>query len=354
MSTQAGPFRTGPAVVAAALALLVAACGSTTTPAPAPPQGTAADAAIGQSKVKQPIVFADLDWDSAQVHNAIARFIIEKGYGYKTDAIPGSTIPMMQGLANGDVAVEMENWYDNVKDAWDRLEKQGKVVTVGVNFPDAVQGFYVPTYVIKGDPQRGIKPMAPDLKSVTDLPRYWQLFKDPENPSKGRFYDCIAGWQCEKINADKEKAYGLDKAFNRFLPGTGAALATSIAAAYAKGEPWVGYYWGPTWVLGKYDMTRLEEPPYSKECWDTTKACAYPMEQVTIAVSKEFAESAPDLMAFFRNYHTTAKTVSELLADMQENHAEARDAAIHFLKTQPDVWTRWVPAAVAEKVKAAL
>ena len=350
-------FHKRPSLKAAAAALallLLAACGAQTkapapTPAPAPAAG-----ASGTSKVKQPIMFAELDWDSAQVHNALARFIIEKGYGYQTDAIPGSTIPMMQGLGRGDIHIEMENWENNVKEAWQKLEKEGKVVTVGVNFPDAIQGFFVPTYMIKGDPARGIKPMTPDLKSVSDLNQYWQLFKDPENPVKGRFYDCIAGWACEKINGEKLKAYGLDEHFNRFLPGTGTALATSIAAAYTKGEPWVGYYWGPTWVLGKYDMTQLQEPAWTQECWDTTKACAYAVEQVTIAVSKEFSETAPDLMAFLKKYRTSEKMVSQMLAYMQDNKAEAKDAAINFLKTQPDVWTQWVPAEVATKVKAAL
>ena len=28
----------------------------------------------------------------------------------------------------------------------------------------------------------------------------------------------------------------------------------SMAAAYEKGEAWLGYYWGPTPLLGSYDM----------------------------------------------------------------------------------------------------
>jgi glycine betaine/proline transport system substrate-binding protein len=42
-----------------------------------------------------------------------------------------------------------------------------------------------------------------------------------------------------------------------------------------------------------------------------------------------------------------------MLAYMQENDASAEDAAVHFLKTSED-WTKWVPADVAERVKASL
>lgn len=35
------------------------------------------------------------------------------------------------------------------------------------------QGSYVPRYLVEGDAERGIEPrLAPDLRSVTDLPRY--------------------------------------------------------------------------------------------------------------------------------------------------------------------------------------
>lgn len=348
------PHRMG--LVLAGAALLLAACSADPQAragqGPAAGGGQAAQPVRG--KVKEPIVFAGLDWDSARVHNAIARYILEHGYGYKTDEIPGSTIPLLQGMIRGDVQVTMEIWRDNIQEAYDKALASGDVYDLGVNFPDAVQGFWVPTYVIKGDPVRGIPAMAPDLKSVQDLPRYAHLFKDPEDPSKGRFYDCIAGWACEKVNAKKFEAYGLGKAFNRFLPGTGEALATSIAAAYKKGEPWVGYYWGPTWVLGKYDMTLLAEPPYTKECWETTQACAYPVVQVTKAVHKDLYHSAPEVVEFLRKYRTTQRLVSELLAYMQDHKAEAQETAIHFLKTKPDVWTLWVPDDVAAKVRASL
>jgi glycine betaine/proline transport system substrate-binding protein len=335
--------------------LLLAACGGS-TPAKQGDTGTTQPGSDSNAapKVDEPIIFAGFDWESAAVHNGIARYIIENGYGHKTTAVPGSTIPMIQGLMTGDVDVLMEVWYENSKEAVDKARKAGSMIDLGINFADAVQGFWVPTYMIKGDPARGIQPMAPDLKSVDDLKKYKDLFRDPEDPSKGRFYDCIAGWDCERVNEQKFKAYELGTHFNRFLPGTGAALDASLAAAYKKGEPWLGYYWGPTWILGKYDMTMLEEPDYTKTCWDTDKKCAYPMVEVTVAVHSDLHKQAPHLVEFLTKYETSGKLTSEILAYMQDNKAEAEDAAVHFLKTKPDIWTKWVPADVAAKVTASL
>ncbi|WP_407058498.1 glycine betaine ABC transporter substrate-binding protein [Paracerasibacillus soli] len=49
---------------------------------------------------------------------------------------------------------------------------------VSTNFADNDQGLYVPAYVIEGDEERGIEPLAPDLETVEDLKKYPHIFKD--------------------------------------------------------------------------------------------------------------------------------------------------------------------------------
>ena len=300
------------------------------------------------------LVVADLNWDSAQVHNRIAGFIMEKGYGYEIEYMPGATITLFAGLVRGDIDMEMECWVENQQEAYDKGIAAGKIIDLGANFPDSWQGWLVPTYVIKGDVKRGIKPMAPDLRAISDLPKYWKLFKDQEDPSKGRFYSCIPGWECEKINEKKFKAYGLDKNYNIFLPGSDAALNGSMAAAYKKGKPWFGYYWAPTWVLGKLDMTPIEEPAYDKKLWDANYACAYPSVKVNIIVNTSLKKRAPEIVEFLKKYETTQAMANKFLAYMRDKKADTQGAAIWFLKNYQDLWSGWVPKNVAKKVKAAL
>jgi len=300
------------------------------------------------------LVLADVGWDSVQVHNRIAGFILKHGYGYEVEYMPGETIPLFAGTARGDIDINMEVWIANQKEAYDKAIKAGQVVDLGANFPDSWQGWMVPTYVIKGDPKRGIKPVAPDLRSVEDFPKYWKLFKDQEDPSKGRFYSCIPGWECEKINEKKFKAYGLDKSYNIFLPGSYAALVGSLAAAIKKGKPWFGYHWAPTWPLGKFDMTPIEEPPFDKKVWDENYACAYPSVRVNIVVNTSLLKRAPDVVKFLKNYETAQAMANKFLAYMQDKKADTQAAAVWFLKNYQDLWAGWVPKNVAKKVRAAL
>ncbi len=320
-----------------------------------------AHAADASCEIDRPVMFAGLNYDSALFHNAVARYIIEKGYGCQTDALPGETIPLLTGTGKGDIDVVMEIWRDNVADAWKKAEAAGTVKQIGVNFDDAVEGWFVPSFVIKGDKERGIEPMAPDLKSVSDLPKYTKLFEDAEEPGKGRFYNCPSGWVCEKVNTNKLKAYGLDDSFTNFRPGTGAALSAAIASANKRAQPILFYYWGPTWVMGLYDSVKLEEPAYNKEIFDklkdgsdTSQATAYPQSTVTVGVNTGFMKSAPKLTEFLSHYHTSSALVSEMLAYMQDEGEKPEGAAEHFLKEKQDIWTKWVPEDVAERVKDSL
>lgn len=304
------------------------------------------------------IVFGDLNWDSAIFHNRVAQYILENGYGYETTAVPGGTVALTQGLINGDIDVALE-MTPVQQPAYIEALDAGTVVDHGEMYtPGSLQHWYVPTYVIEGDPERGIEPMAPDLRSVDDLPRYKDLFADPEEPGKGRFYDCIAGWQCEEVNRAKFDAYGLNEHYNRFLPGSSAALATSLVSAVEQGEPWFGYYWAPTWVIGLLDLTILEEPEYTDECWEQIfsgeDACAYPVAEIHKATTPEFAENAPAVIEFITEMSTTNDQVNAALTHMFESEATPDDAAIWFLNEYQDVWTAWVPEDVAERVLASL
>lgn len=305
-------------------------------------------------KGKKTIVFADAGWDSLKFHNGVAQFILENGYGYKTDIMPGSTPASMQGLQTGDMDILMEVWTDNVIDAYQPALDSGKVVEVGTNFEDNRQGLYVPTYMIKGDEERGIEATAPDLKTVQDLEKYPELFEDPEDKKKGRIVGAIPGWAAEAIVTEKIKTYGLDKQYNIFRPGSDSALSSSLVSAYEKGEPWVGYYWEPTWIMGKYDMTFLEEPEYNKEDWEDGYKTVFPPVKVTIAMNKETKENHPEIAEFLEKYKTTTEIANEALAYMQDNDASADEAAEFFLKEHEDVWTKWVPEDVKTKVKEKL
>ncbi len=319
----------------------------------------------------RPIVFGELGYDSADILTDLARFVLEAGFGCETDAIPGATLPILQGVVRGDIDVDMEVWTDNTPPFWREAMAAGTIRELSPVFDDAEQGFYVPRYLVEGDAERGIEPLAPDLRSVFDLPQYAELFRDPEQPDKGRFYNCVIGWYCEGVNNVKMVVYELEDHFTNFRPGTGIALETTMATAYARGEPWLGYYWEPTGIMGRLDMLRLEEPPYDEECFEhmnimaeadtpelATTACDYPIVVAVVGLGADFADTIPGpIETFLDAMQLPTETINELLAYIEEHDASTQDTALFFLRERPEMWEAWladVDPAVTEGVRSAL
>ncbi|MFZ7133593.1 MAG: ABC transporter substrate-binding protein [Eubacteriales bacterium] len=306
------------------------------------------------SEEKETIILANAGWASNELHNSIAAFIIENGYGYDTDVISGGTPSSLTGIRSGDIDVMLELWTDNIEDAYQEALDNGEIIKTSTNFGDNAQGLYVPTYMIEGDAERGIEPMAPDLKTIKDLDKYWELFKDPEDTSKGRMYGAIPGWAADEIMQTKIKNYGLDENYNYFSPGSEAALNTSLVSAYEEGEAWLGYNWEPTWVMGSYDMTLLEDEPFDTAKWEDGYLCEFPAVDVVVAINSALPDKAPDIVDFLENYVTSSALTSEALAYMQDNDATVDETAQWFLKEHEDIWTAMVPEDIASKVKEAL
>ncbi len=314
-------------------------------------------AAAPDCELDRPIRMAGLDWDSNRFHVAVASFILKHGFGCESEALPGSTIPLLTGLARGDLDIVMEVWKGQLTEVWDKAERAGKVKLLGVNFPDAIQGWFVPRYLVEGEdaPAKG-------LVSVADLPRYKALFRDPEEPSKGRFYNCKLGWDCETINTKKLEVYGLTPHISNFRPGSDAALAAAISAAHERKKPVLYYHWGPSWIMTKYDSVMLKEPDHDPEVWKALKAndrpqtaCAYPLVTVYTGANSAFADKAPEIAKFLTAYRTSNDMVGKALLYMQNNKsADVEGAAADFLRRRADVWTAWLPPEHAERVHQAL
>ena len=309
----------------------------------------------------EPIHFGDITWESGSFITEVLRLIVEKGYGLPTDTLPGSTVSLEAALAKNDIQVIGEEWAGR-SPAWVKAESEGKVFGLGDTVKGATEGWWVPEFVIKGDAARGIKPLAPDLKSVADLPRYKDVFRDPEDPTRGRFLNSPTGWTSEIVNSQKIKAYGLTDSFVNFRTGSGAALDAEVASSIRRGKPVLFYYWSPTPLLGRFKLVKLEEPPFNAEAWKTLSDAKNPNPigtrsmpaKLAIGVSAPFKAQYPQLVSVFEKVDLPIDLLNGLLADMSEKRTQPRQVALAFLKEQPQVWQQGVPAQVAAKVNAAL
>ena len=300
-------------------------------------------AMVPEMAAKETIVFADLNWPSAQLQNAIARRIIEDGYEYPTDAIEGGTIPLQVGLLNGDIQVNMEVWLPNQQDFWDNALADGAIIPVGKSLDDNWQSaFVVPTYLVEQNP---------GLMTVQDIRDHLHLF--PQEGGEAVLVNCISTWACSGVNEAQVNAYGLDDIITLQDPGSSAALFASLYGAYEKDEGWLGYLWGPTQPDAELDLTRLAEPACVGDQGPET-GCGYPTANIRIAVHPTLLPRAPDVIEFLRKWDFTAAVNVAADAYMAETGATTDEAATWFLKDQQEAWTQWVPADVAQRVKDSL
>ena len=307
-----------------------------------------ATAAMMEEEPKETIVFSDLNWTSAQVQNRIAQYILENGYGYPTDVVFGATLPNFQGFQRGDIHVTMEIWLPNQSLGWEKALEIGDVVSVGTSLVGDWQStFVIPKYVADANP---------GLKTPQDLlkPEYQELFSTADSRGKARLVACVIGWSCEVVNTEQIDAYGLSDDIHVINPGSQEAMFAEVYAAYAKEEPWLGYMWGTGDPGLKLDLVRLEEPSYTKECWDADKACAFDTSLVLVAVHKSLLPRAPDVIGFLQNWEFSIDIYKSIFQWTDANPgSEASEAAVWFLNNNK-VWESWVTPEAAAKVNAAL
>lgn len=292
---------------------------------------------IGKEKT---IKFADIGWDSVRFHNAVAGLIAERIFGYQWEEVSATSVIAHEALMNGDIDIEMEAWTDNLPN-YPKDLKDGRLTELGINFDDNTQGFYVPRYVIEGDLNRGISPVAPNLKTVSDLVNYPHLFPDSEKKGYGRIYGGITGWSITEIMKKKIEYYNLDSLFTYMEPGTDSALSAAITSAYDKGEPIVAYYWEPTWLMGQYDMVLLKDSPYNDSLW-FDGGCECPSVTVTICSSNHFLSNNKEFCEILSKYKTSSALTSEALAYMQKNNASYLETAEWFIQEHADIVKTWM------------
>lgn len=321
--------------------------------------GLFAGASIGHAADCGSLTIASMNWQSAEVLSNLDKIILNEGYGCQAEITVGDTVPTITSMAEkGQPDVAPEAWIDLLPEVVKKGTEEGKIVQVGSPLPDGgIQGWWIPKYLADAHP---------DIKTIPDALKHPELFPDPEEPSKGAIFNGPQGWGGTVVTAQYYKAFGADKAgFKLVDTGSAAGLDGSIAKAYERKEGWVGYYWAPTALLGKYAMVRLDagvpnDPAEWKRC-NTVADCAdpkpnaWPTDHVVTLVAKQFSEKAgADVINYLKQRSWTNDTVNKLMAWMTDNQASGEDGAKHFLKENKDVWTKWVTPDAAKKVEASL
>ena len=308
------------------------------------------------------VKIANMNWASAGLMANIDKIVLEKGFGCNVELIQADTVPAFTSMnEKGSPDIVPELWANsfitplNKAIGEGRLHRLNKGPITGLG-----EGWWVTP---------AFRKKHPEIKTVMDLLKRPDLFPHPEDKSKGGFVTCPAGWACQLSNANLFRAFEMEKKGWKLIdPGSAAGLDGTIAKAAERGQNWVGYYWAPTAMIGKYNLVKLDWgiPFAGKENWDgciakPEKDCANPKPTAWITpavntiVTDKFRKNADkNLIAYFEKRTYPGKVMNGMLVYMTENQADGSDAAIEFFKKHETVWTKWLPTDVANKIKKSL
>lgn len=307
------------------------------------------------------LTMAEMNWASAELMANVDKIILEEGYGCDVELIPGATTTTFASMnEKGEPDVAGELWINAVRDPLMGAMEEGRLHSV-VEGPitGLGEGWWV-TEKFAAD--------HPDLDTVEKVLEHPELFPYAEDESLGAFMGCPAGWGCQLSNANLFRAFDMeDKGWTLVDPGSAAGLDGSIAKAVERDEPWFGYYWAPTAIIGKYKLKMLpwETEWAGSENWDgcivkpeqeclDPQASSYTESEVHTIITDRLMTEGGIAVDYLKSRVFPGEVMNEMLVYMNDNQATGEDAAYHFLEAYPQIWSEWVSEEAAEGVKSEL
>ncbi|MEE9324917.1 MAG: glycine betaine ABC transporter substrate-binding protein [Dehalococcoidia bacterium] len=331
--------------------LVAAACGGEEEEEAAAPAAEEPTAAAPAEK-KGTIKIMESDWTGNWIDIALAKIVLEDYMNYDVELIFADYSAQFAALAEGDLHWSAEMWPSNLHNET-RLyvEEQGTVESLGEMGIIGKIFWCVPTYMIEGDPERGIEPMTPDLVSWEQLIQYKDVFVTRETDPKGWFMATVVDWQ----NRDDERVASLGLDFEVIYAGSEAALIATIAEKYDKGEALITSCWQPWWPMVVYDFTEIELPPYTDECYVSQDyGCAFPPDVTWAAAWPGLKDLFPDAYNMLDDFHLENDDQNEMVIAVDRDGKTTEQAARDWMAENPEKWINWLPEPYRSEVKAEL
>jgi len=256
-------------------------------------------------------------------------------------------------ILDGDIDITLEMWRENNIVWYEQAIASGNVVDLGVLYASGRQFWIIPEWFAREN----------HIKTVFDMKQQWRKLLDPEDPSKGLFFNCIFGWTCRDINKIKLKAYGLDRFFNTVSPSSPEALRAIYENALEMHIPVFGYYWQPNALMASDQWYILKEPPYDPAIWydvnqaagkqnfpSIDNACAYGDNSVLKLAHKNLIKKAPDIADMFQKMSVDVEMLEDILFLNNKAQPDFRGATRTFLLQHGALWHDWVTPEAREKI----
>lgn len=286
------------------------------------------------------VVLVENPWTASSLNVNVAKLILEEEFGYEVEIILLDESAQWAALSSGDAHASLEVWpsghQENIEEYITELET---VVDGGPLGPVGKIGWYVPSYVVEEHPELATWEGFLD----EDLS---QLFATAETGDKGQFLGAAPGW----VQYDAEIINNLELNLEVVSGGSEEAILSAVEAAYRREEPVLFYFWTPHSIHAEYELTEVELPEYSEECYEGAAegeteniACDYPEDVLFKIFWADLEEEAPVVFEFLSNMTYTTEDQIEMIAAVELDGLTPEEAAAAWVEAHEDVWREWLP-----------
>jgi glycine betaine/proline transport system substrate-binding protein len=293
-------------------------------------------AACGGGGDKPTITLIENSWPASEINIAVAANLLENEMGFPVEVIALDESAQWDALAAGDADASLEVWPSGHGERIAQyIDEQGVVEDGGALGPIGLIAWYVPTYMVDGNPALATWEgyVSGDVAAE---------FASAETGDKGTFYAGPAGW----TQYDQQIIDNLGMSFEVINAASEDALLAQVTAAYERQDPILFYFYEPHVLFTRMDLTMVELPEYSDDCYAKIDAggvdCAYPGDQLMKILSAQLAEKSPDAHQFLKNFNYATADQTTMLGYLDQGMT-VEESAQKWIDDNESVWSPWIP-----------
>lgn len=275
-------------------------------------------------------------WPASELNVNVAKIIIEQELGNPVEIVALDENAQWDALAAGDADASLEVWPSGHGERIaEYIEAQSVVENGGPLGPVGEIGWFVPTYVVNENPELAT------WEGYAD-PALAGLFATAETGDLGQFTAGDPSW----VQYDADIINNLGLSLQVVTAGSEDSLLAAVSSAYERQEPVLFYFYSPHAIFNRFDLTQVELPPYSDDCYAGAEsggvACAYPQDQLMKILSPELSEKAPDVYTLLKNMNYGSDAQIAMLGSLDEGMS-VEEAAQAWVDANESVWQGWLP-----------
>jgi glycine betaine/proline transport system substrate-binding protein len=278
------------------------------------------------------ITLVENPWPASELNVEVAKIIIENELGNPVEIVALDENAQWDAISGGDVDASLEVWPSGHSERIaEYIDELGTVENGGLLGPVGEIGWFVPTYVVDQNPTLATWEGYEDAAAE---------FAAAETGDLGRFLGADPSW----VQYDEQIIANLDLPFQVVWTGSEDALLAEVSSAYSRQEPVLFYFYSPHAIFQQFDLTQVELPPYSDECYsdEAAIACAYPKDELLKIFNADLAEKDADVHTFLSNMNYGSDAQIEMLAMLNEG-TTVEESAQAWVDAHEDVWQSWLP-----------